>query len=548
MTDAGGPASSKTMKAALTPVIDAIRSGQLSEAKRLARIALDRGAEHPMLLNLRALDYEEAGLFKQALKDLRRAHVLAPRDYAILNACGLCLVRMARYEEALSCYEQALAIQPEFGPAWFNRGWALERVGEKALAAQSYARATELNPESVPAWASMAFLSASRGDAKNAAMQARRALQLHPGQPTAVLALATTEMDEPAVAERRLRDLLANELTPYDRGLALGLLGDALDAQDRPPEAFAAYTESNVQLRNDVAPRFEAARQPTIAPSVFWLNQWAQSLDPGRWRSDAAPGPSAAGEAGHVFLMGFPRSGTTLIESALSKHPDIVTLEERDTLYQAVLAFMGDPSDIADLPEASETRLRPLREDYWARVAKLGIPVKGKVFIDKNPFNTLKLPVIRKLFPRAKILFAVRDPRDVVLSCFRRRFNINPSTYEFFDLARTASLYDGLMRLADTLRAKLPFDEHQIVYERLVENFEDGARGVCDFLNVDWRADLMDFADRARRGEVASASAAQIARGLYVEGAGQWRRYRSELAPVLPILAKWVDLFGFPAH
>lgn len=534
-------------EAALEPVVAALRAGDLTEAKRLARQALSRGVEHPMLLNLRAMASEDAGMLKDALRDLRRAHLLAPRDFAILNACGLTLARMERYGEALNCYDRAVDIQPKFGPAWFNRGWALERLGEKAQAALAYAKAVELNPDNVLAWGSMAFLSASRGDAENARRQADRALQLQPGFPTAILALATAEIDEPKAAEGRLRDLLGAQLTTYDRGLAFGLLGDALDAQDRPAEAFAAYAESNGQFRKEVAPRFETAGQPTIAATVLWLNYWAQSLDPGQWRCESPPGLSQAGEAGHVFLVGVPRSGTTLIESALGQHPDIVTLEERETLHDAVLAFLGDPKDIAALAEAPEARLKPLRDDYWARVAQFGVQAKGKVFIDKNPFNTLKLPIILKLFPKAKILFAVRDPRDVVLSCFRRRFNINPSTYEYLDLVRTAANYDGIMRLADVLRAKLPFAEHQIVYERLVEDFEGEARAVCDFIGVGWRADLVQFADRAQRGEVASASAAQIARGLYADGAGQWRRYRAQLDPVLPTLTPWVRRFGYPA-
>ena len=547
MTNARDIALSESAEAALKPVIDAIRSGQLSEAKRLARLALDKGVEHPMLLNLRALDFEDAGLFKRALDDLRRAHLMAPRDYAILNACGLCLVRMARYEEALNCFDQALAIRPEFGPGWFNRGSALERVGEKAQAASMLRQGGGTQPGQRPSLGQHGLpVSFARRPRKRRSPGATGSATAA-GPTDRCLGAGDDRNGDPAAAERRLRELMARELTPYDRGLTFGLLGDALDAQDRPAEAFAAYIESNDQLRRDVAPRFEIAKQPTIAPSVMWLNQWARQLDPRQWRSEAPLGPGPAGERGHVFLVGFPRSGTTLIESALAKHPDIVTLEERDTLREAVLAFLGDRDDIASLADASEARLRPLRDDYWARVAQFGVDARGKVFIDKNPFNTLKLPVILKLFPHAKILFAVRDPRDVVLSCFRRRFNINPSTYEFFDLARTASLYDGLMRLADTLRAKLTFAEHQIVYERLVENFEGEARAVCDFFGVDWRPDLLDFADRARRGEIASASAAQIARGLYVEGAGQWRRYRTELAPVLPTLANWVERFGYPA-
>jgi len=104
------------------------------------------------------------------------------------------------------------------------------------------------------------------------------------------------------------------------------------------------------------------------------------------------------------------------------------------------------------------------------------------------------------------------------------------------------------MGLAELLRAKIHFDEYQLVYERLVAEFGSEARAVCAFIGVEWDDALVDFADRARRGDVASASSAQIARGLYAGGAGQWRRYQAQLAPVLPILAPWVERFGYPAE
>jgi hypothetical protein len=159
----------------------------------------------------------------------------------------------------------------------------------------------------------------------------------------------------------------------------------------------------------------------------------------------------------------------------------------------------------------------------------------------------MKMPIICRLFPDAKIIFAVRDPRDVVFSCFRRRFNLNGSTYEFLDLEGTAKTYDLTMRLAEIFKERQPLDEYRLVYERLVEDFPAGAKAVCAFIGADWRPDLIDFSARAHRGQVASASSAQIARGLYAEGAGQWRRYRAELAPVLNILAPWVERFGYPA-
>jgi tetratricopeptide (TPR) repeat protein len=553
LTVAGGRTSPEAARAALQPVADAIRAGRLDEARRLACRALDAGVEHPMVLNLRALDFEQAGMFKQALKDLRRAHVLAPRDFSILNACGLALARMSRLEEALACYEQALSIEPNFGPGWYNKGWALEGLGELAKAIAAYEKSVEINPENVQGWANLAFLLTRRGDDDGARRCAELALAVHPDFPPSQLALVNAEMSDPASAERRLREILAGPLATddgplmnYHRGLGLGLLADALDAQNRPAEAFTAYAESNAVLRRDAAPRFEIAGQPTIAQTTQWMIYWAKTFDPTKWRTEA-PAISAAGEMGHVFLTGFPRSGTTLIESVLGKHPDVVTLEERNTVNDAALAFLDDPQDLASLPEAPESRIAPMREAYWTRVAKFGADVRGKIFIDKHPFNTLRLPVILKMFPNAKILFAVRDPRDVVLSCFRRRLNINPTTYEFLDLERTAANYDETMGFADLLRAKVPYVEQMLVYERLVANFDAEVREVCDFIGAVWRDDLIDFSGRARRGDVASASGAQIARGLYADGAGQWRRYRKQLALVLPRLAPWVERFGYDA-
>jgi Tfp pilus assembly protein PilF len=546
--DAAPPAGETRRLEVLEAVFAVVRSGDLGQAKRLATEALLEKIEHPLLLNLRALGYEEEGRFDEALTDLRRAHFLAPTDFAILNGCGLCLARMERPDEALQCYDQVVAMQPDFGPAWFNRGWALERLGQTAKAAQSYARAAELNPQNAQAWANMAHLAARRGDAAATRAHADRALALQPGHPTAILALADVELGEPLVAEGRIRELMAGPLlTPFDRGLALGQLGDVLDALDRPAEAFAAYAQSNAVFRVEAAPRFEAPGQPTVADTLGWLVSWARAQAGQPRTRRRAPVKPEAGEAGHVFLLGFPRSGTTLIENVLAAHPDVVSLEERNTLTAAVLAFLGEPRAASRLATMSDHDLQSYRADYWTRVRGFGVDAAGKIFIDKNPFNTMKLPVISGLFPDAKIIFTVRDPRDVVLSCFRRRFNLNASTYEFLDLKRTAVTYDLTMRLAEIFKDRQELDEYTLVYENLIGDFAAEARTVCAFIGADWRPGLIDFSGRAQRGEVASASSAQIARGFYADGAGQWRRYRNELAPVLDMLAPWVERLGYPA-
>jgi len=545
MTSDITPAVQSPLTLALEAVTAALREKDIVRAKRLSGEALTRGLEHPLFLNLRALDREKAGQFDLALADLRRAHVLSPKDFAILNACGLCLAQMDRSEEALQYYDQALALKPDFEPGWFNRGWVLERLGETAEAAASHLRAVALNPNHVFAWATLAHLAARRGDVAATRDYANKALALEPGQPTAILALADAELSDPPAAERRLRELLARtDIGDFDRAVALGQLGDVLNAADCPAEAFAAYKAGNDLFMKDAKPKFEAPGQPTVAAAVAWMAPWAKAQRP----QPRTPRLSSARPAsGHVFLMGFPRSGTTLIESMLTAHPDVVSLEERSTLQASVRVWLTGPAALSRLMVARDGELAPFREDYWACVKAFGSDPAGKIFIDKNPFNALKLPLIYRLFPDAKVVFSLRDPRDVVFSCFRRRFNLNPSTYELLDLERAAALYDGMMSFAESFRAAFSYDEHQLVYERLVEDVATEAKAVCAFIGAPWRDDLVDFSGRAKRGDVASASSAQIARGLYTDGAGQWRRYRQELAPVLPLLAPWVERFGYPA-
>jgi hypothetical protein len=178
-------------------------------------------------------------------------------------------------------------------------------------------------------------------------------------------------------------------------------------------------------------------------------------------------------------------------------------------------------------------------------VRNAGVDVAGKVFIDKYPLNTLKLPLIAKLFPRAKILFAVRDPRDVVLSCFRRRFRMNPAMYELLTLSGAAAFYSAAMEFAHAVKRRLALDWHEVRYERLVTGFEQEIRGVCAFVGLEWSAQMADFAGRVEAREHATPSTAQLTRGLVTSALAQWRHYEAHLQPTLPALTPWLRQFGY---
>jgi hypothetical protein len=211
-----------------------------------------------------------------------------------------------------------------------------------------------------------------------------------------------------------------------------------------------------------------------------------------------------------------------------------------------VLRFMREPSNLEPLLRADESQLTASRTAYWDAVGRAGIDAAGKVFVDKHPLNTLKLPLIARLFPRAKILFAIRDPRDVVLSCFRRRFNMNPAMYELLTLSGGAAFYDAVMGFADQARPLLEQSWHVVRYESLVSDFEREMRAIGEFLKLEGAAGLGDFAGRAQQRERATPSTAQLARGLVKSALDTWRHYSTPLQPILPALNPWVERLGYP--
>jgi tetratricopeptide (TPR) repeat protein len=530
----------------LREVAAAIRASDLDRAVRLAETALADGREHPLLLNLRAYRLEQDGRFLDALADLKHARALAPRDVPTLNALGLCLARLDRMGEAVEAFEAAVTADPNFAPAHFNHGWASEAAGELDKARRSLETAHALIPGEAAPLAHLASLAARRADWAGARSLAGQALAIDPNQHTAGLAMASVELAAGARgdAEDRLRGLIdGGRLSPIDRALAQGLLGDVLDAADRPGEAFAAFAASNETLRPLYASRFGGPDAESVPATLAWLTTYYEQGPARGPVHPAASQPSPA--AGHVFLVGFPRSGTTLLERVLGAHPDVVAWDERETLVEAARDFLSGPAGLNRLAGAGEEMLAVYRADYWRRVAATGAQVAGKTALDKLPLNTMKLPLIARLFPRAKILFALRDPRDVVLSCFRQRFRMNASMYEFLDLEGAARFYDGVMRLAALYRAKLDIDPYTYRYEDLVEHFDGKTQDICAAIGLPWRAEMRDFAATLDERSTATPSSTQVSRGLYREGVGQWRRYRSQLEPILPILAPWVERFGY---
>ena len=531
----------------LEQVDAALRQQGMAPAAGLAIQAIAEGVEHPSLLNLAASARYQEGRLGEAVDLLKRARALAPRDPHVLNSLGICLRAQGRLAAAREAYDAALRADPRMAAAHFNRGSVLDDLNDMKGARAAYETASGLDRTYVDPVASLAWLAAQNGDAAEARALGQRAIQMAPANVLARMALASAELHDRELeqAARRLEELKRDQLSPTNRSIVFGLTGDLQDAAGRPAEAFAAYRASNDEMRGLHAPVYEGDGVESALDAARRLMAWFQGADPQHWASAPEARPRAADPKQHVFLVGFPRSGTTLLENVLAAHPEVVSLEEKDCLAPAIQAFLTSDEGVGRLAELGSGEAMRQRESYWAAVRSFGVEPRGKVFIDKMPLNSLNLPLIAKLFPGARILFARRDPRDVVLSCFRRRFGMNPSMYQLLTLEGAADFYDAVMALSEVYRGLLPIPQHLVRYESLVEDFAGTARAACDFLGLEWDEGLHDFADRARKRGISTPSAAQVARGLNREGQGSWRRYREQMAPVLPALQPWAGRFSY---
>ncbi len=531
--------------ATLAAVEAALWAADLPRAMGLAADAVGGGACHPTLLGLAGLGRMHAGDNRDALPLLLKAREQTPCHVDLLNALGECLSRLGRPREALEVFDTALAIAPD-ARLHFGRAMALEELSELDAARGAFEQALLLNPAQSEALSRLALLAVQRGDAACACELATRALAIDPREPAARIALASAALEQKdmATAERQVSALVQDpNLGPANRAYALSLAGDILDAQDRTAEAFAAYAASKAVQRDAFAPAM--AGLESVRARELRLVDYFRRADAHAWRGSRQVREA---EHTHVFLVGFPRSGTTLLEQVLASHSGVAAMEERTCLMDSAAEFFGCDADLDRLATLSQGELDLWRDAYWKRVSETEPVLSRPVFVDKMPLNAVFLPLIAKLFPHAKILLAVRDPRDVVLSCFRRRFAMNAGMFEFTALDTSAAYYALVMELVQVYSQKLALYLFPARHESLIADFGGEAQRLCDFLGLEFQDEMRGFASRAKGKNIDTPSNVQLARGLNDAGVAQWRRYRPQLEPVLPMLAPFVARFGYPEN
>lgn len=510
--------------------------GKLQAAADNAARVLQLMPDMPDALHLLGLCLLQAGDPARAAQLMRQAAQRKPGDVQLLHNLGIASADAGDATGALGAFTRAAMLDPRHAEARFNLGVISEAVGDRAGAEQAYRDTLDLEPRHAGAAAYLSSILEQHSALEEAARWNAVALTLQPGEPVANLTAAQLDIRGGRVEQGmlRLERLLSTRLSPRNRALAAGRLGAAYDRLKRPEQAWPQFLAAKAALQQT---------QPPQGPGIY---EFATAERMARYADALMQDVPPAAGAAPVFLVGFPRSGTTLLDQLLSGHPGIAVLEEQDTLQDTLQAHALADAELETFLRLDARGLEPLRRAYWQRVAEF-MPARDprKLFVDKLPLNSVFMPLIQRLFPAARFIFALRDPRDVVLSCFMQSFDLNEAMQHFLTLEETVRYYAAVMQVGADSLEKLGPRAHRVRYEDVVADTEDQARRLLAFLGLAWEPKVLAFQETARHKRINTPSYSQVAEPIYTRATQRWRRYEAQLAPVLPALEPFTSRFGY---
>lgn len=460
------------------------------------------------------------GLLSEAITNFQEAVKLSPDRADISNTLGFTYYRLGRLPEAVDCYRRALKHKPDFTVAYDNLGRALMMLGKIDEAISSLQEALRINPDYVHAAASIVAAYELGGDYQKAGEHLAPLVEKYPDNPSVAMTFLRLgkylgrDQEALAMAEKVLGQ---KDLSPLDKKqlhFSSGKLYDAVRAYDK---AFAHYQSANA-----------------IQPPQYDPAKHARDIDAliSNFSSDALQRLPRATHASErpVFVLGMPRSGTSLVEQILASHPQVHgagELADMGRIIARMVTILDAKSGFPGcLHKLTESTANTLAEDYLAILRSKSADAARVT--DKMPHNFLCLGLIAILFPNARVIHCMRNPLDTCLSIYFQYFN-DGHTYSN-DLAHIGSHYRDYQRLMAHWRTVLDIPMLEINYEDIVNNPDEMIRKLVDFAGLEWDPACLRFYESTRL--VSTASYEQVRQPLHPKSIGRWKNYEQYLGPL----------------
>lgn len=482
------------------------------------------------------------GQYAEAESCARRALRLEPNLAFAQQTLATILQYQGKAEDASAVLESGLAQRPNSSERLLNLAAMREKQGRVEEAFKLYHHALDLQPDSPYVLSKKGDLLEKEGRLAEAEEIVARGLAREPGHPelNLVVARLNRRAGRHAEAAARLEAVLHRPMssdTGADIHILLGQLNDLLG---KTSKVLPHLLEGKRRLALDMDPNGEVRRRflDWVATNRAWLSERLLTLP------QSAP---ASPEETPIFVIGFPRSGTTLLEQVLDSHPRLQGLNEKPMGELMEDAFctitQGKPDALASL---SEEQIDSLRQVYWQEAARHGERQADTLLVDKQPLNIIRVPLLWRVFPRARFILTIRHPCDVVLGCLMQKFGFNNLMSAFATLESTAEVYSEVMNAWLEYAQRLPLSWQRIRYEDLITDFEAETRNLLEFLGVGWSDSVLEHTQHARqRGIIYTPSYHQVIQPLYQHAKYRWKRYETELAPVVEMLQPLIERFGY---
>ena len=470
----------------------ALERGDAARALREIERALHEAPGHPELLRLEALALLQLGRHAHALEVLHEAVERAPDDALITCQFGAALAQNGDMAGAEEAFRRAIAQDPALVDAWYNLAHALDRRGDAHGANQAYERVLALRPGHAAARVQRAEMLKMLGRLDEAEAELRAVLAAEPGSVSAWVGLSNLKTFRPDDAElERLLALQAGGAVPEHRRVDFDFACAALlEARGRYAEAYPLFVRANAGKRRSV--RWNAAAVSRLVDEI--IERFAR----------LPPAPADARGSDVIFLVGMPRSGSTLVEQILASHPLVQGGGERNEIVQVLQAESqrrGQPFP-SWVEDATDEDWRRLGEDYLAR---------GRVwrdsrrrFTDKTLANWQALAAIRRMLPGARVIHCRRDPLETLWSCYKHHFSEAQSFS--YDLDELVAFWRDCERAMAAWSRLLPGWIHPFVHEELLREPEASVRSLVGALGLPFDPACLAFHETARVVQTSSAS------------------------------------------
>lgn len=554
---AAGSGAGAPVDQQLEAILQRHRRGEIEFAYHAYRQILVQYPEHPTALHYLGLVAQQVGRGDEALRLLKRSSELNPRDPRVFNHLGQVVLAQGRADEAVRYFEQALAVDPrhadslnnlantykargalreaielyrralEIAPhsalSSYNLGNALKDATEYDAALQMFERALAADPKHLSARLNLAILLEQKGRFEQASEHYRTVLQIKPDHPKALANLiAITARPEPQLIHSAEQQLGVADLDSED-GIKLHHgAGKHYDRQKDYERAFQHFSATNELLKRRKAP-FNPQQ------AIDYVDRIIAAFSPEYFARLRASGADAAGSNSSrpVFIVGMPRSGTTLTEQILASHPAAFGAGELQDIPNLVKTLRYPEEFVTQATTATQQQA----QRYLATLEQLA-PASAIRVIDKLPVNFMHLGMIATLFPAARVIHCRRDPLDVGLSCFIERFDLS---HDFTtDLTSFGHYFLQYERLMQHWRRVLPLALYEQPYERLVADQEAGTRALLAYCDLPWDPACLNFQQTDRA--VLTPSRWQVRQPMYSNSVSRWRNYERHMQPLRELL------------